>query len=166
MEQAKKKYSLEEIFEKRLFFLLPFHIFVYEKKFPVYETDEIKLKELTLIYEGIVKRLNACAEEGIISEYEKGTVIAMSKKVLEALTEKYTNVQEGVKKIMGGQILDYEAKRILNKGKKEEATQNAYNLFKNGASYELVRASIEGLSDEELQSIYSEVCKTKHGEIG
>ena len=87
----------------------------------------------------------------------------MSKKVLEALTEKYTKVQEGVKKIMGGQILDYEAKRILNKGKKEEATQNAYNLFKNGASYELVRASIEGLSDEELQSIYNEVCP-KQGE--
>ena len=153
-----QQYSLEEIFEKRLFFLIPFHIFVYEKKFPVYEADEIRLEELTLIYEGIVKRLNTCAEEGIISEYEKGTVIAMSKKVLEALTEKYTKVQEGVKKIMGGQILDYEAKRILNKGKKEEATQNAYNLFKNGASYELVRASIEGLSDEELQSIYNEVC--------
>jgi len=61
-----------------------------------------------------VKRLNDCAEAGTISEYVKGTVIAMSRKVLEALTVKYSKVREGVGKIMGGQILDYEAKRIRN----------------------------------------------------
>ena len=41
-------------------------------------------------------------------------------------------------------------------GRKEEAMRNAYNFFKNGANFELVRASIEGLSDEELQEIYKE----------
>lgn len=56
--------------------------------------------------------MNDCAETGIISEYVKGTVIAMSKKVLDALTVKYFKVQEGVGKIMGGKILDYEAKWI------------------------------------------------------
>lgn len=107
-----QKYSLEEIFEKKLFFLIPFHIFSYEKNFPKYEKDEVKLAELTQVYEKLVKRLNDCAENGIISEYVKGTVIAMSKKVLDALTIKYSKVQEGVGKIMGGKILDYEAKRI------------------------------------------------------
>lgn len=34
---------------------------------------------------------------------------------------------------------------------------NARKLFENGASYELVRASIDILSDEELQEIYDEV---------
>lgn len=63
--------------------------------------------------------MNDCAETGIISEYVKGTVIAMSKKVLDALTEKYSKVQEGVGKIMGGKILDYEAKDILNQGRAE-----------------------------------------------
>ena len=33
-------------------------------------------------------------------------------KVLDALTVKYSKVHEGVGKIMGGKILDYEAKRI------------------------------------------------------
>ena len=127
----------------------------------MYETDEIKLKELTRIYEDIVKELNACAEKGIISEYDKGTVITMSKKVLEALTEKYTKVQEGVTKIMGGRILDYEVKQSYNAGKKEAQEQDAYNLFKNGASFELVRASIKGLTDEELQAIYEEAMGNK-----
>ena len=107
-------YSLDEIFEKRLFFLIPFHIFAYEKNFSKYESEEKKLVELTNVYEQLVKRLSDCAGAGIISEYVKGTIIAMSKKVLEALTVKYSKVQEGVGKIMGGQILDYEAKRIRN----------------------------------------------------
>ena len=33
---------------------------------------------------------------------------------------------------------------------------NALRLFQNGASYDLVRASIVSLSDEELQTIYKE----------
>ena len=60
--------------------------------------------------------MNDCTETGVINEYVKKTVIAMSKKVLEALTVKYSKVQEGVGKIMGGQILNYEAKDILNQG--------------------------------------------------
>ena len=156
-----QQYSLEEIFEKKLFFLIPFHIFTYEKQFPVYEADETKRMELNHIYEDIIKELNACTEIGIISEYEKRTVITISKKVLGALTEKYTRVQEEVRRIMGGQILDYEAKRILNAGKKEGHEQDAYNLFKNGVSFEVVRASIKGLTDEELQAIYEGVVKDK-----
>ena len=111
-----QNYTLQEIFAKKLFFLIPFHIFAYEKNFPEYESDEEKLQELMTEYQHIVSRLNDCTESGVINEYEKKTVIAMSKKVLEALTVKYSKVQEGVGKIMGGKILNYEAKDILNQG--------------------------------------------------
>ena len=124
-----QNYSLEEIFEKKLFFLIPFHIFAYEKNFPEYEADEVKLVELTNVYVHLAERLNNCADAGIISEYEKGTVIAMSKKVLEALTVKYSKVREGVGKIMGGKILDYEAKDILNRGKAEGKAENILELL-------------------------------------
>ncbi|MGN0404317.1 MAG: hypothetical protein ACI4F1_03770 [Bariatricus sp.] len=114
-----QNYSLQEIFDKNLFFLIPFHIFAYEKKFPEYESDGEKLQELMTVYQQIITRLNECTEKGIINEYIKKTVIAMSRKVLEALTVKYSKVQEGVGKIMGGKILDYEAKDILNQGREE-----------------------------------------------
>ncbi len=39
----------------------------------------------------------------------------------------------------------------------QSCKNNARKLFENGASYELVRASIDILSDEELQEIYDEV---------
>ena len=118
-----QNYPLEEIFEKRLFFLIPFHIFSYEKNFSEYESDEEKLQELQRIYIQIVRRLNHCVESGVISEYIKATVVTMSKKVLDALTVKYSRVQERVGKIMGGKILDYEAKDILNRGRKEGYTE-------------------------------------------
>ena len=46
-------------------------------------------------------------------------------------------------------------------GLEEACIQNATNLFENGATYELVRASIKQLSDEKLQEIYDEVMASK-----
>ena len=47
----------------------------------------------------------------------------------------------------------------IAQGHKEEATRNAHNFFVNGVSYEIVRASIPLLTDEELQEIYESVNK-------
>ena len=43
--------------------------------------------------------------------------------------------------------------RAINKGKVIGARESAEKFFKNGASYELVRASIDVLSDSELREI-------------
>lgn len=49
--------------------------------------------------------------------------------------------------------------RGIEKGAIQNARENARNLFKNGVSYELVRASIKNLSDEVLQEIYEQATK-------
>ena len=41
-----RQYTINELFEKKLFFLIPFHIFVYEKDFNELETNKKKLKQL------------------------------------------------------------------------------------------------------------------------
>ncbi len=114
-----QKYSVDEIFEKRLFFLIPFHIFAYEKDFKEYDTDEQRMEELTKVYEEIVEKLEAYTKEQVIDGYTKETIIDMSKKVLEHLAKKYSKVREGVGAIMGGKILDYPAKQLLNQGRAE-----------------------------------------------
>ncbi len=43
----------------------------------------------------------------------------MCDKVAQSLTNKYDNVKEGVDSVMGGEILDYEAKRIRNESRNE-----------------------------------------------
>ena len=40
----------------------------------------------------------------------------MSERVLESIARSYENIRKGVGTIMGGKILDYEAKRIRNEG--------------------------------------------------
>ena len=53
-------------------------------------------------------------------------------------------------------IQDAEAKKKAAEAAIAKEKDSALRLFKNGASYELVRASIVSLSDEELQTIYKE----------
>ncbi|WP_373216332.1 hypothetical protein [Ruminococcus sp. 5_1_39BFAA] len=111
-----RKYTLDEIFEKELLFLLPFYIFTHESRFSEYERDEEKLELLKEEYISMVERLDKLCLEGKFGEYEKCAIIDMSKKVAENIASGYERVRKGVKEIMGGQILDYEAKTILKQG--------------------------------------------------
>ena len=52
-----QRYSLEEIFQKKLLFLLPFYIFSYESRLKEYNENEEKLEALKEEYKEIAKRL-------------------------------------------------------------------------------------------------------------
>ena len=114
-----KRYTAEEIFEKNLLFLIPFYIFTHEERFEEYERDAEKLEALKREYEQIKNRLEEFMAAGVISEYEKCTIMDMSNKVLEHIAQKYEAVRKGVRTVMGGKILEYEAKTILKKGREE-----------------------------------------------
>ena len=142
---------MDEIFEKRLFFLIPFHIFVYEKDFKEYDTDEQKLEELTKVYEELVEKLKAYTEGQVIDGYTKETIIDMSKKVLEHLAKKYSKVREGVGAVMGGKILDYPAKQSLNQGRVEERRQMLIEILEEkGEVSEELQKMIQEESDLEV----------------
>ena len=114
-----QNYTIETIFEKKLFFLIPFHLFTYEQDFRVYEENPQKLSELTAVYEEIAEKLNVCEENHVIDAYMKSMIIDMSKKVLEHLAKKYSNVKKEVGDIMGGKILDYPTKDAWRQGIQE-----------------------------------------------
>lgn len=111
-----QNYSIEEIFQKKLLFLLPFHIFRYEADLKNYETNKEKLEELTQTYRMIKTRLDALCQNGEISEYVKCTIIDMTKRVIRHITANYEQVRKGVSKEMGGKVLEHEAKTILKRG--------------------------------------------------
>ena len=110
-------YSLDEIFEKRLYFFLPFHIFIYEKELKEIESDEERLEKLVARYQEIADRLEALCEQGELSAYEKRIIYTMTETVVNALARGCRKIQEGVGTIMGGQVLEYEAKKIWRDGK-------------------------------------------------
>ena len=111
-----QRYTVTEIFERNLLFLIPFHIFRHEKQFADYEGDAWKRRRLEEDYMELREGLEKLLEQGKISEYTKCTLIDMSNKVLGHIARNYEAVMEGVREIMGGKVLEYEAKAIRNEG--------------------------------------------------
>lgn len=129
-------YSLDDIFEKELLMLIPFHIFSHEKDFPEYDSSERKLAELRAEYQEILERLNRLEQQGIIGAFDKRTIIELSRDVIREIAKKYENVQKGVAGIMSGALIETEARTILNTGKQEgrqkEREETALRMLKAG----------------------------------
>ena len=107
-----KEYSLDEIFEKKLLFLIPFYIFTYEAELENINDSDEKIWKLICEYDDIVKRLEDLNSVGEIDTYEIISIKYITKKVVESLASKCEDVKKGVESVMGGKVLDYEAKRI------------------------------------------------------
>lgn len=114
-----QEYSIDDIFNKNLLFLIPFHIFHHEKRLPEYNVDAAKLDRLRSEYEKIKNKLEDLCKDKKIDEYTKCTIMDMSTKVLEHIARKYDNVRKGVQSVMGGKVLEYEAKAIRNEGRSQ-----------------------------------------------
>ena len=99
-----------------ILFLLPLYIFRYERKFKKYENNTEKICELKEEYLYIREQLEKLSVEGTITEYEKRTIMEMSKRVADALAKNYPQVKKGVDDVIGGKILEHEAKTILQRG--------------------------------------------------
>ena len=67
---ALKHYSIEEIFDKHLFLLIPFYFFVFEDSLLEIENNETKLIQLKKEYSNIMKRLEELNNNGIIDVYK------------------------------------------------------------------------------------------------
>lgn len=64
----------------------------------------------------------------------QGSIIDMSNKVLEHIAMKYCSVREGVKAVMGGKVLEYEAKSIKREGIEEgmeKGIRGTVSILKN-----------------------------------
>lgn len=116
-----QEYSLDDIFVKGLLMLIPFYIFSHEKQFMVYNNNEQKLEELKTEYRGILDRLDELERKKVIGAFEKRVIIELSGDVLKEIARKYENIQKGVGGMMRGPMIETEAKRILDKGKRETA---------------------------------------------
>lgn len=105
-------------------------------------------------YAGITARLEKLLEQGEVNEYTKCTINDMSGKVLENIALKYRNVKEGVKSVMGGRILDYEAKRIkaegLQEGREEGREEGRKEGRKEGKKEGQIEILIELVKDNLL----------------
>lgn len=112
-----QQYGIEELFEKRLYFLIPFHIFTYEKEFKQINNNTEKMENLRKIYEQICKKLELEYNRGNISGYERNTVIDLSVSVVRSIARKYETIRKEIGEYMGGKVLNYPTKELYNQAK-------------------------------------------------
>ena len=105
----------DEILKKELYFLIPFHIFAYEKELEKINSNAEKLEDLLLTYKKFAEVLQQKVTEGRLTEYERQMIRDMTVKVASSLAVKWSNAKKGVENIIG-EILELEADKILNRG--------------------------------------------------
>lgn len=100
--------------------MLSFWIFTYEDQLKEYEENESQRKELIDDFRILMIQLQENCEKGILDEYTKCMILDMSKKVVRNLLgDKFPKVRREVETMMGGKVLDFEAKRIKDQGIRE-----------------------------------------------
>ena len=112
-------YTVYVIFKKKLLILLPFYMFVVEKSLKDYEENASKRQELMDSLRMIVNGLDNLLLLGDIDVLVRKSLVELSAKVNHHLARNYAKVQKEAKNIMGGKVLDYEAKTIYMDGKND-----------------------------------------------
>ena len=125
----------------------------HENSFPEYNSNEQKLEKLKAEYQVILERLDGLEQQGVIGAFDKRTIIELSGDVIKEIAQKYENVQKGVGDIMGGALIETEARRILNKGISETKKETALRMLKRGKMTVEEIAEDSGLSVAEVEQL-------------
>ena len=154
------KYSIDEIFQKKLYILIPFYIFTYEAEFDEYNTDKEKLAELHGQYQLIIDRLSELVEKEEITAFDKKTIVDITDDVVRELTKKYTKLQKEVGDLMSGAMLETEARRFrdeyLQVGVSQGISQVAENMIRAQKPAEEIE-SMTGFSIDKLKEIATKI---------
>ena len=141
--------------------LIPFYIFTHEANLNKYNKNKELLQNLLDEFVEISNKLNELADIGKITEFEKRTIMELSKKVVDSIARKYTNIRKGVDRIMGRKVIETEAKKILNYGKTQGKILGAIEFAKgmNMSEEQIVEQIVKkfGLSEDEAREKIWEV---------
>jgi predicted transposase YdaD len=147
-----QQYNLDEIFEKKLYMLIPFYIFTKEADFEECEEKAEKLEKLKREYRDIVDRLDELVETGKMSSLDKNTLLETAENVVKEIAKKYDKVKEGVNEAMRGPLLELKSRKIWNEGREEGREQERAliiaNMYKKGYTIEQISDMVD--FDEEV----------------
>ena len=132
-----QSYSLEDIWEKEIYLLIPFYIFTHEANFPKYNEDENLLQGLVNEFKEICIKMEELTQQGKMSELERRIIIELSKKVIDNIARKYERIRKGVDGIMGGKVIETEAKKMYNRGISEGRNEGILIGEENGRNESL-----------------------------
>jgi hypothetical protein len=109
-------YTMQYIVRHKLFILLPFLFFNYEKQLRKAPNDRSLYEEILNQYDTILGRLKELADSEVITAYEASTLYDALKIVFEALG-KTNKAEQEVASIMGGTVLEFSADKYYDAGR-------------------------------------------------
>ncbi len=147
-------YSVDDIIKKKLYFLIPFHLFSYERELGRKRISDEVRGRIAGDYGKLKSFLIESERYGVIDAYEASTIARMCDMITENLT-KDEEIREEV--AMVGKILEYPEKDILNKGiaqgqSKERDIDNRryYKLVSEGKLKAADAAEVLQISEKEF----------------
>ncbi len=149
-----KSYDIKEIFEKRLYFLLPFYIFNFEKDLKKINEDEIRLNDLKNMYIDIQNRIMGKVLNHELMTVSLGVIRDLTNRVAQNLARNQEGVKKGIGDIMGGKVLDLEVLRIRDEGRKEGWDEGRKEGWDKGRKEGWDEGQKEGWDKGRLDSYY------------
>lgn len=112
-----QEYTKEEIFEKKLYVLLPYYILRYEKQLALIEREDNRRQRLLKEYEDICSKLRASLGEDNPLCYSE--LYKLMVRVLEYILKRNEETRKGVQQIMGGHVLESWKEEMIRIGRAE-----------------------------------------------
>ena len=144
-----ENYTKEDIFQKKLFMLLPFYIMRYEKRKKQLEKHKKELYELMEEYEYIGKQLEQSRDKSDLYM----NMITLIKEIANYIFREEENIRKGLGDVMGGQILELESERLEALGQKRLLTLISL-MTENGREAELSRLSRDPEFLAQMMKVY------------
>ena len=145
-------YTKEDILSKKLFFLVPFFILKYENQ-PLNTKESIaKLEQDFLTIE---KGLQKAYDEHLINDYDKTNINELTIKLVNYLMKNNEPAKKGVSKVMGGQVIETYADKILKMAdakikEGEKKLKEEERKFKEEKRTIILRMQAKGFSSSEI----------------
>ena len=158
-----KDITLDEIFEKDLFFLLPFRIFAHEGRFGELEVDEAEREMLIDEYARIMERLGERIRREELTERDGSLILEMMRKVADAIAAKHGKVREELKKVMGGTPFVPETVKLYDKGWRTGKREGKREGIALGRSEGIALGEKRGIALGERRGILATAWRMKLG---
>lgn len=139
-----QEYTKEQIFDKKLYILLPFYIMRYEKELKSIEDDQIKQDAFICEFDELLNRLRECRE---IDDTEYSYLLDNIHKVSNHILRHSPALMERIDKVMGGKVLRLRTDVIIEQGLKKGMKQGLEQGLQQGLQQGKLEAYIEMIKD-------------------
>lgn len=150
-----QNYSLDTLLEKKLFVLLPFIFFNYERQLRKTPEDPVIYNRIRELFNTIFQKLQGSITDNNLTAYEASTLLDALKVVFRELGNTNKAGKE-VEEIMHGKVLEFSADKYYNegeeKGERKGIIKVLASLVKDGILTEKAAAVRAEMTEDEFRS--------------